>query len=107
MKFWLIVLMLGALTLFGRTSFILLFSNWQTPAWFQKSLRFVPVAAFSAIVAPAVLRSTDGSLELSLLTPKILAALVTIVVAYVGRNILLTIAFGMGTLWLATWLLAA
>ena len=105
MKVWLVILFLGGLTFFGRTSFILWFSHWDMPFWLQKALRFVPVAAFSALIAPAILRP-DGDLDLSLLNPKLLAALAAIGVAWYGRNIILTVVFGMLTLWLATWFLA-
>ncbi|MEM7345680.1 MAG: AzlD domain-containing protein [Chloroflexota bacterium] len=102
MNIWLVTLLLGVLTLFGRTSFIIWFSHWEMPVAIQKALRFVPAAAFSAIVAPAILRP-EGALDLSLLNPNLIAALVTIGVAWYSRSIILIISAGMVTLWLALW----
>lgn len=103
MKFWLITLLLGSLTYFGRASFILFFSHWEMPDWFQKALRFVPVAAFSAIVAPAILRPDGDIIDLSFTNLKLISALVAIVVAYFSRSIIVTIIAGMMTLWLLMW----
>ncbi len=104
MKIWLVTLLLGTLTMFGRTSFILWFSRWEMPKWLRKALRFVPVAAFSAIIAPAILQP-DGILDVSLLNPRLLAAFVAVGVAWFSRSIILVIIFGMLTLWLTTWFL--
>ncbi len=103
MKFWLIILLLGTLTYLFRASFILFFSQWDMPNWFKKALRFVPVAAFSAIIAPSILRPDGGAIDLSPTNPKLIAALVAIVVAYLSRSIIVTILFGMATLWVLMW----
>ncbi|MGB1250506.1 MAG: AzlD domain-containing protein [Candidatus Promineifilaceae bacterium] len=104
MKFWLVTLLLGSLTFFGRASFILFFSQWEMPAWFKKMLRFVPVAAFSAIITPSILRPEGDVINLSFSNLNLIASLVAIVVAYFSCSIIITIIFGMSTLWLATWL---
>ena len=105
MKFWLVTLFLGVLTMLGRTSFILWFSHWEMPAWLQKALRFVPVAAFSAIVAPAILRPDGAALDISIVNPRIIASFVAIITAWYIRNLVLTIVIGMLAFWLAGWLL--
>ena len=106
MKFWLVTLFLGSLTYFARASFILFFSHWEMPYWFKKSLRFVPVAAFSAIITPQILRP-DGSFDISFGNVKLIAALVALVAAYFSRSIIVTIICGMLALWSATWLLGS
>lgn len=102
MNVWLVILLVGAFTFLERSSFILLFSRWEMPNWLRGALRFVPAAVFSALIAPTILR-TEGSLDISLLNPKLLAALVAIVVASRGGSILLTIIAGMLALWAVTW----
>ena len=105
MKIWLVTLFLGTFTLLWRTSFILWLSNWDPPAWFSQALRFVPAAAFAAIVAPAILRPDGGAIDLSLLNPRLLAAFVTILVAWRSKNLLISLIFGMVSFWLAIALL--
>ena len=104
MKIWLIILTLGAVTFLQRSSFILWLSRWEMPQWLQRALNFVPAAVFSALIAPAILR-TDNSLDISLLNPKLLAACVATLVAWHYRSILPTIISGMIALWAVTWAL--
>jgi branched-subunit amino acid transport protein len=104
MKIWQVTLILGTITLLWRTSFILWLSDWDPPEWFSKAMRFVPVAAFSAIVAPAVLRP-DGVFEMAITNPRVIAALVSIFVAWRSKHLLITLVCGMGALWLMIWLL--
>lgn len=104
MKIWLVILLIGTLTLLERASFILLFSRWEMPTWIRRALRFVPAAVFSALITPAILR-TDGNLDLSLLNPKLLAALIAAIVAWYRQSILWTIVSGMVALWVVNSLL--
>lgn len=104
MKIWTVIFIIGIVTLLERSSFILWFSQWQMPDWLLRALNFVPAAVFSALIAPAILR-TDNSLDISLLNPKLLAACVAGVVAWHYRAILPTIVSGMVALWVVTWAL--
>jgi len=105
LKIWLIILSLGAITLLERTSFIIIFSRWEMPEWLRRALNYVPVAAFAALIAPAIFH-VEGSLNLSPLRPEIIAAIVGIAITWRGYGILPTIIGGMLTLWGMRWLIS-
>jgi branched-subunit amino acid transport protein len=97
MSIWLVMIIAGLLTFITRLSFILLLDRLRMPEWFRRGLRFVPVAVLSAIILPE-LTSPNGSLFLSWRNPQLLAGAVAILVAWKTKNVLLTIAAGMGAL---------
>jgi branched-subunit amino acid transport protein len=94
---WLIFIVIGALTFGTRLSFIALLGRVTMPAWLQRGLRFVPVAALTAIFAPALVMP-KGPLDLSLGNARLFAGVLAIVVAWRTKNMLLTIAVGMAAL---------
>jgi branched-subunit amino acid transport protein len=94
---------LGVLTFLTRLSFIGLFHRWHTPDLVKRALRYVPVAALTAIIVPEMLM-VDGILNLSLLNPRLLAGLLAIGVAMRTRSVTWTIAVGMVAFWLLRWL---
>jgi branched-subunit amino acid transport protein len=101
---WPVMIALGILTYLTRLSFIGLFHRWQTPDLVKRALRYVPVAALTAIIVPELLMP-DGVLSLSLLNPRLLAGLLAIFVAVRTRSVTWTIAVGMAAFWLLRWLL--
>ena len=62
-------------------------------------LSYVPSAIFPAIIFPLVFLDDLGNLELNN-NPKILAALVSIVVGFFSKNVLATIFTGLISYWL-------
>ena len=74
MSLWLTVLLAGAVTFAIRLSFIGAAGRVGIPAWFERRLRFVPVAALTALIA------------------------------WRTRNVLATIGGGMLALWAMQWL---
>jgi branched-subunit amino acid transport protein len=101
---WPVMIAIGLLTFLTRLSFIGLFHRWHTPDWVKRALRYVPVAALTAIIARELLMP-GGVLTLSLLNPRLLAGLLAIIVAVRTRNVTWTIAAGMVAFWLLRWLL--
>jgi len=94
----LLVFVLGGLLTFGmRFSFIYLLGRVDLPGYVRRLLRFVPVAVFSAIIAPEVLM-TGGRLDLSLGNHYLLAGTVAVIAGIWIRNTLLTILVGMAAL---------
>ena len=67
-------------------------------------LSYVPSAIFPAIIFPLVFLDNDGSLELEN-NPKILAAIIAVIVGYFSKNIILTIFSGITSYWLLIFLL--
>jgi branched-subunit amino acid transport protein len=59
----------------------------------------------AAIVVPA-LAIRDGAIQLAAANPRPAAALVALIVAWLTRSVIWTIAAGMAALWLAQWWLA-
>ncbi|PWH13680.1 MAG: hypothetical protein DDG59_13960 [Anaerolineae bacterium] len=98
MKIWWILLLGGAATYLTRLSMILLFSRWEIPAWLRDGLRLVPAAVFSALIAQEVF-IRNGQIDLSFYNERILAALAATLIAWRTKNVLLTLAVGMATLW--------
>jgi branched-subunit amino acid transport protein len=92
---WALIVVVGAINFAARLSFIALFARREMPPLLARALRHVPAAMLPAIVfaAPGVLALNAGNV-------KLIAALVAGFVAWRWRNTLLTIAVGMGALWL-------
>ncbi len=99
MDIWIIIVLIGLITLAIRLSFILLFGIIEVPPALRRALRFVPPAVLSAIILPELLLR-DGQVSLSLGNERLLAGGVAMVVAWRTKNVLLTIAVGMAALWL-------
>lgn len=96
---WLPVLALAGLVTFAtRLSFIALLGRWEPPPLVQRALRLVPPAVLSAIIAPELV-IRGQALDLSFGNARLFAGLVAALVALKTRNVLLTIAVGMGALW--------
>jgi branched-subunit amino acid transport protein len=103
---WLAVLAVGVVTFGYRLSFILLAERLRLPGLLRRALRFVPVAVLTAIIVPALVFSQD-TLDVSPGNARLMAGVLAVLVAWRTRNMLLTIAVGMGALWLLQALLPA
>jgi branched-subunit amino acid transport protein len=95
---WLTMLAIGAITFAIRLSFIVLLDRLHLPVVVGQALRFVPVAALTAIVVPGLLMR-EGTIDASPTNVRLIAGIVAIVVAWRTKNALLTIAAGMAALW--------
>ena len=96
---WLLVIAIAVGTFLLRLSFIHFSDRMTLPPLVQRALRFVPPAVLAALILPALLRS-GGSIDLTLANPRWIAGLLAAVIAWRTHNVLLTLATGMGTLWL-------
>jgi branched-subunit amino acid transport protein len=98
------VLCIGLTTYALRLSMIGLAGRVSLPAGIERALRFVPVAALTALVTPDLLGGAAGA---SLLTrnPRLWAGVIAALVAWRTRNVVLTVGVGMAALWLLSWLL--
>ncbi|HQE21154.1 MAG TPA: AzlD domain-containing protein [Thermosynergistes sp.] len=93
MKVWLVLFLGGILTYLTRLSFIYLFDLWEIPLWLRKSLRYVPPAVLSALIAPELfIRS--GQFLISFENMKLLAGVVAIVTAIFTKSMFWTISSG-------------
>lgn len=101
MTLWLAILLAGIATFAIRFSFIGAAGRFAIPAWFARMLRFVPVAALTALVWPDLLIAHDA---VSLGEPRLIAGVIAAAIAWKTRNILATLGGGMLALWLLQWL---
>ncbi len=97
MTIWLVLIAGGLITYAARLSFILLMGRREIPAGIKRSLRFVPAAVLSALIAPDLLMQR-GKILVSWTNLRLLAGFAAILVAWKTKNALLTIAVGMGVL---------
>ena len=96
---WTALIFAGLVTFFTRFSMIaFLKKNYFSPR-VKIVLSYVPSAVFPAIIFPAVFLNSTGQLVL-LDNPKVLAALVAILVGYLTENVIATIVSGLAVLWL-------
>ncbi len=94
---WGMILLGGVTTYITRLSFIFLLGTLPMPDWLHRGLRFVPVTVLSALILPE-LAGRNGTIDLTLRNPQLLAGAVAVVVAWRTKNVILTITLGMATL---------
>ena len=88
------ILGLAAITVVTRAFFLFSSRELVLPDWVQRGLRFAPLAALSAVVAPEILM-TQGQLIDTWQDARIYAALVAAAWCFWQRGILGTILSGM------------
>jgi branched-subunit amino acid transport protein len=88
------ILIIGAVTFSLRLSLIGLAGRVSLPPLVVRALRYVPVAALTALVVPDLV---GGAAGWSLLThnPQLWAGVAAALIAWRTRNVLLTVASGM------------
>ncbi|SFG66460.1 AzlD domain-containing protein [Sulfitobacter dubius] len=89
---WTVIIGLGLGSFFLRFVFTGLVGDKQMPAWLLRHLRYTAVAILPALVAPQVLwpSATDGQFDL----PRVSAAVVTLGVGLLTKNVLAAIVSG-------------
>lgn len=102
---WLVIVVLAIGTFLIRFSFLGLLGNRALPGWLLRALRYTPMAVLPGLVAPAILwpAATGGQTD----PARLLAALVTIAVGVLSRNLLAAIIAGGVTLYGMLWVLGA
>lgn len=95
---WTIILGGLLVTYLTRLSFILLVPLERFPERLRRGLRFVPPAVLAALITPELLRPR-GVWDFSLGNERLLAGVVSMLVAWRTKNTWLTIALGMFCLW--------
>lgn len=95
---WICIALMFVATVLTRSSFFMLGDAVKLPGWVKHALRYAPAAALAATIAPDILMTagTSGKLTLTLVHPKLLAAVGASVFFMATRHMLGTIAVGMG-----------
>jgi branched chain amino acid efflux pump len=87
------ILGMTVITIVTRGFFLLSEREWPMPVWLTRGLRYAPLAALAAIIAPEVLL-TDGSLVETWRDPEVLAVAAGTAYFWWQRGILGTIVVG-------------
>ena len=95
-EIWLIILVLGGGTFLLRYSFLGLIGSRDLPEWVLRHLRYTAVAVMPGMIAPMILfpAATDGALD----PVRISAAVVTVAVGVMARNVVLAVVAGAAVL---------
>ncbi|GCE31884.1 branched-chain amino acid ABC transporter [Dictyobacter alpinus] len=96
---WITIIVIGIFTFATRLSFIGSSGKLRLAPFLQQALRFVPVAALSALILPDLFLK-QGHLALSLNNARLCAGIIAIIIAWRTKNVLLTVGIGMASLWL-------
>jgi branched-subunit amino acid transport protein len=96
---WWVIIATGVATFASRLSFIAMFARREMPLWMQRSLRFVPPAVLTALIAPGLLLAPTGVLNFTLENSRLIAAGIAAVVAFRTRSTTWTMVAGMVALW--------
>jgi len=95
---WTTIIYCGILTYLTRFSMIFFLKKDILNEKTKKVLTYVPSAIFPAIIFPPIFLDNSGSLDLEN-NPKILAAVIAILVGYNSKNIIATIFAGLISYW--------
>jgi branched-subunit amino acid transport protein len=95
---WSLIIYCGVITFFTRFSMVFLLKKDIFSNKTKKILSYVPAAIFPAIIFPPIFLDNMGSLNLEN-NPKILAAIIAILVGYISKNIIATIFAGLTSYW--------
>ena len=95
---WSTIIYCGIITYLTRFSMIFLLKEDILKNKAKKILSYVPSAIFPAIIFPPIFLDNTGSLDFES-NPKILAAVLAVIVGYASRSILVTIFTGLITYW--------
>ncbi|MCB0028796.1 MAG: AzlD domain-containing protein [Anaerolineales bacterium] len=99
MRDLLVIIGMGLVTYLIRVGPFLMLSRWELPQSWQRGLQYVPAAVLAAIIVPEVLVPAGG-LQFTPGNPRLLAALIALLVAWRWQNAVLTVVVGMVALWL-------
>lgn len=102
-QLWTVIIGMAAGSYALRFLFIGLVGNRQMPAWLLRHLRYTAVAILPALVTPLVIwpPATGGQTDMARLG----AAVMTVVIGLITKNVLAGIAGGAGTLYALLYLL--
>ncbi|MDA7456780.1 AzlD domain-containing protein [Candidatus Pelagibacter ubique] len=95
---WTTIIYCGILTYLTRFSMIFFLKKDILNEKTKKVLSYVPSAIFPAIIFPPIFLDATGSMDIDS-NPKILAAIIAIIIGYFSRSIIATILVGLASYW--------
>ena len=98
MSNWLLIIYCGLITFLTRFSMIALLKKEMFNERIREILSFVPSAIFPAIIFPAIFLDNSGDFQLEN-NPKIMAAIIAMLIGIISQNIIATIISGLASYW--------
>ena len=98
MSNWSLIIYCGIITYLTRFSMIALIKKEMFNDRIREILSYVPSAIFPAIIFPAIFINDTGLLQVQD-NPKIIAALIAMIIGIFSRSILATIFSGLASYW--------
>ena len=98
MSNWTLIIYCGLITYLTRFSMIALIKKEMFNDRIREILSFVPSAIFPAIIFPAIFINEIGLFQIEE-NPKILAAIIAMVIGILSRSIIATIFSGLASYW--------
>ena len=98
MSDWLLIIYCGIITYLTRFSMIVILKKEMFNNRVREVLSYVPSAIFPAIIFPAIFLDEYGQFQLED-NPKILAAIIAMIIGILSRNIVATIFSGLASYW--------
>ena len=98
MSDWALIVSCGIITFLTRFSMIALLKKEMFNDRARQVLSYVPSAIFPAIIFPAIFLDDTGLIQIED-NPKILAALIAMIIGIMTKNIIATIFSGLASYW--------
>ena len=99
MSNWTLIIYCGLITYLTRFTMIALIKKEMFNDRIREILSFVPSAIFPAIIFPAIFIDNEGIIQIED-NPKILAAIIAMVIGIFSRSIIATIFSGLASYWI-------
>ena len=93
-----LIIYCGLITFLTRFSMIALLKKEMFNDRIREILSFVPSAIFPAIIFPAIFLDNSGDFQLEN-NPKIMAAIIAMLIGIISQNIIATIISGLASYW--------
>jgi len=98
MSNWALIICCGLITYLTRFSMIALIKKEMFNDRIREILSFVPSAIFPAIIFPAIFLDNNGLFQIED-NPKIVAAIIAMIIGIFSRSIIATIFSGLASYW--------
>jgi len=98
MSNWTLIICCGLITFLTRFSMIALLKKEMFNDRIREILSYVPSAIFPAIIFPAIFFDNFGDFQLEN-NPKIIAAIIAMLIGIISKNIVATIISGLASYW--------
>jgi len=103
MTSWSLIIYCGLITFLTRFSMIALLKKEMFNNRVREVLSYVPSAIFPAIIFPAIFLNNSGVLDIEN-NPKVIAAIIAMIIGVLSKNILATIFSGLISYWMLIFL---